>query len=143
MGSFKSPGARQERQGVYVHPSFGPGESITYWRVLPHSAQAALTSAATEARVNPVKRTMEAVFDPGKAAVARLQFGIVGWTLRDEADQPVPWDPGKVGELIDGLDPAVVEGLSALIGEGAPMLDVVQGEGFGESSEPSSTDSPE
>lgn len=143
MGSYRTPGARTATQGEYRHESFGSGEFITYWKVLPHSVQAAITSAATEAKVDTVRKTMNAIFDPGKAAMARLRLGIIDWTLRDENDIPVQWDPSRAGELIDGLPADVVSELGNLIGSGAPTLEGEQGEASGESSDSSSTDSPD
>lgn len=160
MGSFKSAAARSADQATLtaddrplakyetgedgkerlvraeVDPAnwLQPGESITYWSILPHGTAADIADAATEAAVEPGSRRrgpaqMKAVYHPGRAALATFMAGIVSFALRDENDQPVKFDLPAVGTpgwevraktFMSALPAAVVDALQERIGSGGP-----------------------
>lgn len=120
MGSFKSHSARQETDTAVLTKGLAEGESITYWKVLPHSAARAISSAAAKPDIDKRGRVLGVTFDSGAAALTRLRVGIVDWNLTDEAGRLVPWNPSKAAELVDGLPTAVTDALTKLIGAGDP-----------------------
>lgn len=130
MGSFRTAARRTADQATLtaadrpedvLEPDWlGQGESITYWMRLPHGAAARIASAATLAKVDQRGRIADATYDPGRASIAKLTEGIVGWSIRDENDQLVPWDPTRGAELLDGLPEPVVTVLGSVIGRGEP-----------------------
>ncbi len=115
---FKGVEARErdDQDTVYgPRPGLAEGEWVRYWRRLPHSLVAKMTSAATIAKVAPDGQIV-ATFDPGVAAVERLHLGIVDWALYDGA-VPVVWERDKATVLMDGLDPDLLKYLGDHIGQ--------------------------
>jgi hypothetical protein len=121
-GSFRSRPIRwAEDQAVLTGHGLAEGESIRYWTRLPHGAASRIVTAASHLVVDPrTGRVVEASYDAGAAARARLREGIVDWTIRDEAGQLVPWDSRQADELLDGLPLETVAALGNLIGSGEP-----------------------
>lgn len=124
---YRTPGERlAEDVAVLRGPGDGldAGESITYWRDLPHSVKGRMTSAATVATVAPGTNQVTAVFDAGIAALTRVQMGIVDWVLFDHEKNLIPWEPDKAAMLVEGLPEDTFMALQRVIGNGAaPVLD--------------------
>lgn len=119
MGSFKSSTKRLAEGTAKFTDGLGAGESITYWRVFPHSAQRNVLSEATTGHVDQATGQVVGAFDAGKAAYARLRYGIVEWVIFDDDGNLVPWDVSKASELLDGIDADVLMSLGNLINAGA------------------------
>jgi hypothetical protein len=146
MGSFRNLDARKATDTDTLTEGLGEDESITYWKVLPHSAQRAISSAAAKADIDKRGRMQGIEFDSGAAALTRLSVG-----------NGVPWDAKNAAALLDGLPPAVVTSLTSRIGAGDPEPALESeadgddsdgppgetvGEDFAGNSEPSSEDTP-
>jgi hypothetical protein len=157
MGSFRNLDARKATDTDTLTEGLGEDESITYWKVLPHSAQRAISSAAAKADIDKRGRMQGIEFDSGAAALTRLSVGIISWSIKDEAGNWVPWDAKNAAALLDGLPPAVVTALTSRIGAGDPEPALESeadgddsdgppgetvGEDFAGNSEPSSEDTP-
>ncbi len=151
MGSFKTPTARLQDNTAVITEGLADGESITYWKVLPHSAMGKISKAGVTMGTDHRGRMTGAQFDPAAAVLARLTIGIVHWDITDESGNRVPWDPNNAAELLDGLSGIVTANLAARIGNGDPEPDLDEeleasedgppetvGEDFAGNSEPSS-----
>lgn len=151
MGSFKTQSARLAGDTGVLTEGLAEGESITYWKVLPHSAMGKISKAGVTMGTDNRGRMTGAMFDPAAAVLERLKLGIQHWDITDEQGNRVPWDPNNAAELLDGLPIAVTSQLSALIGGGDPEPDLDEeleassegppetvGEDFAGNSEPSS-----
>lgn len=124
---FRSTAVRAAEDVKYLRgPGYGldEGEWIAYWAVFPHSLTGKVTSAATEARIDPATRMMIATFDPGVAALMKVALGIVDWHLLDKDGTPVPWEPDRARELVDGLPTETFTELQRIVSttEEAPDL---------------------
>jgi hypothetical protein len=113
---FQSVAARRiSDQGVLTHADcpdgLAEGESVTYWRKLPHSLQAAVLSATLRVSVDKRGRPSDTRLDAGEYPMSVIANGIVDWTLFDEAGVPVKWDPRQSRALIDGLPSDVLRAL--------------------------------
>ena len=139
MGSFRSPLARIKGQHTITadRPPDIPeldevgernwldeGESITYWRVLPHSVSTAMVTAGTKVEFNRKGKPRKASYDAGAAVRTRLVNGIVGWVLKDENGTVIEWDPERGDELLNGLPGGVYAYLLRQVGSGAPEPDL-------------------
>lgn len=141
MGSYRSEARRRETdtarlrhedrpKGVPEDQWLGPNEEIIYWARLPHAAALAIFGASTEAQLASRRsRDVAAVVRAERANLATLLYGIVDWTVRDENDQLVPWDPPRIDEpdwfergsrLVSGLPRPVIMALLERIDSGSP-----------------------
>lgn len=96
------------------------GESVTYWRRLPHGVQAKVISAAVDVTLDRHGRPNLARLDMGEYVMSVVAFGIVDWVLFDEAGLPVKWDVRQARVLIDGLPDDVLSALGDRIKADAP-----------------------
>ena len=133
MGSFRSLNTRQQGDTAQLTEGLGDTEWIRYWKRLPHSAAQAIANVAAKPDIDRHGRVLGVEFNAGKAAAKRLELGIVDWHILDENGNDVPWIPAQAEALLDGLDPAVVDALSKVIGQGDPKpgLDEVVNDGEG------------
>jgi hypothetical protein len=126
MGSFKTLAQRRASDTAVLSAKDRPedvkpehwlqdGETITYWKSLPHGAIQDIVAAASNITLDApeVQR-----WDASLALQARLEVGIVDWTIKDGDGLPVEWRHEKARELLDGIPYAVFNSLQGLIGSG-------------------------
>lgn len=133
MGSFRSAATRRAQDQDVFTDGLAEGESITYWKRLPHSAAERIANEATEVALDRKGRPLGARVLAGRAARIRLEEGIVDWVIFDENGDKVEWDRKRAADLIDGLPPKVINALAERIGGDEP-------EGLNEPADP---DTPE
>jgi hypothetical protein len=131
MGSFRTSAQRRETDLRTITGDetpkdvtgdwLAPGESLTYWGVMPHSAMTKIVSAGTTAIFDRKGRPVRSKYDPDVAIRARLVLGIVDWRLLDVNGQPIPWDVDQGDALIDGLQLGVYTYLQRHIGNDGPL----------------------
>src|SRR5574343_289678 len=111
MESFRTAtAARAHDQGVLTaadRPDWlADGETVTYWRRLPHGAARRVAAAATPTTYDEAGKPHR-TFDLDAATGVQMREGIVDWTILDETRQRVAWDPSRADALLARLPPAV------------------------------------
>jgi hypothetical protein len=126
MGSFKTLAQRRASDtavltskdlpdGVKAEDWLQDGETITYWKSLPHGAIQDIVAAASQITLGSSEIQG---WDASLALQARLEVGIVDWTVKDGDGLPIEWRHTKARELLDGIPYAVFNSLQGLIGSG-------------------------
>lgn len=134
MGSFKTLAQRRSQDTAVLTVDHRPeevkpedwlqeGETITYWKRLPHGAIQDIVAAAS--KVSTDSGDIQG-WDAKRALQARLEVGIVDWTIKDGDGIPVEWRSTRARELLDGIPYAVFNSLQGVIGSGEEKVSLAE-----------------